>query len=190
MNPFLSLLLLAALSFAAFIALVFFGIIRKNKNLIYGSIIVFFVFVGFAGWAGYTFLSKSYNKVAEMLRPRTGPEIYKALFGEPLVDCVKVIHYQDQVIPRMDYAIALEFQVCKKEFERLLSLQDYQMEKLATKGWSGEIPLGVDLSEWFQPKTLGDTILVFEHSSNDKQTIQTFWTSGDSSRVFCRSKAQ
>jgi hypothetical protein len=123
--------------------------------------------------------------VSEVIKPRTGIEIYSALFGKPESNCVKVLNYQDQIIPRMDFAIILQLQTCPTEFKRILSRREFRLEKLPTKNWSEDVPLGVHL-DWFKPKALGDTILVFEHASEDGRNIQTFWASLDSTTVFYR----
>lgn len=136
-----------------------------------------------AGWTGYKFLTKSYNKVANTLKPRTGNEIYDALFGKRKYECVKVLNKQDQIVPKIDYAIWLHFETCPEELKRILSRHKFTSEKLQTKDWNGKIPYGETL-DWFNPTTLGDTIMVYEYSANNNRNIQTIWTSLDSTEVF------
>ena len=95
------------------------------------------------------------------------------------------MNYQDQVVPKIDYAIWLHFKTCPKELKRILSKHDFNNEKLPTDNWNGKIPLGKTL-EWFNPTTLGDTILVYEFSTDDSRNIQTIWTNLDSTEVFVR----
>src|SRR5690606_39355592 len=66
-------------------------------------------------------LSKTYNKVTETLSPRTGDEIYDALFDKRQTDCIKILNFQDQVVPKIDYAIWLHFETCPDELKRILS---------------------------------------------------------------------
>ncbi|CAN5328718.1 hypothetical protein BH20BAC1_BH20BAC1_21600 [soil metagenome] len=130
-------------------------------------------------------MTKSYYKVAEVLRPRTGEEIYDALFDIRQSDCVKVINYQDQTVPKIDYAIWLYFETCPFELKRILSRYEFTSEELATKEWNGKIPSGETLT-WFNPRILGDTIMVYEHVITQNKRIQTIWASLDSTKAFCR----
>lgn len=174
--------ILIFLSFGLFLLL---GTIRKNKRLVLTSTLAFVGFLCFASLTVYKFVTKSYNKVADTLKPRSGDEIYDALFDKRKTDCVKVLNYQDQVVPKIDFAIWLHFETCPQELKRILSRHAFSGGKVATNGWDGKIPLGETL-EWFKPTTLGDTILVYEYSTEDSRNIQTIWSSVDSTKVFCR----
>jgi hypothetical protein len=185
MKEILLLIVITGIFFLCFLTLLIFGIIRKKKQTIYLSVFILLLSLCLSGWTVYKFLVKSYDKVSDIIKPRTGIEIYSALFGKPDPNCVKVLNYQDQIIPRMDFAIILQFETCPMEFKRILSRREFRLEKLPTKDSFEDIPLGVRL-DWFRPKTLGDTILVFERASEDGRNIQTFWASLDSTTVFCR----
>lgn len=185
MKEIIVLTVITGLTFLVFGLFLLFGIFRKNRKLLLTSVFAFIVFLGFAGWTGFKFVTKSYNKVADTLRPRNGDEIYDALFGKRQTDCVKVLNYQDQVVPKIDYAIWLHFETCPMELKHILSRHEFTSEKLPTKNWDGKIPYGETL-DWFNPTTLGDTIMVYEYSTSDNRNIQTIWTSLDSTKVFCR----
>lgn len=185
MKEIIVLTVITGLSFLSFGLFLLLGILWKNKRLVLTSVFAFVVFLCFAGWTGYKFATKSYNKVAETLRPRSGDEIYDALFGKRQTDCVKIMNYQDQVVPKIDYAIWLHFDTCPEELKRILSRHEFSGGKVATNGWDGKIPLGETL-DWFKPTTLGDTILVYEYSTENSRNIQTIWASVDSTKVFCR----
>ncbi len=146
---------------------------------------LFFTFILCVGWTGYKIVSKTYNKVADTFKMRTGNEIYDALFGKRKTNCVKILNFQDQVVPKIDYAIWLHSETCPSELKRILSKHDYNSEKLSTNNWNGKIPLGETL-DWFNPKTLGDTIMVYEYSTNDSRNVQTIWINIDSTEVFVR----
>jgi hypothetical protein len=185
MKTIIILIVLTILLFSGFLISLIIGLIKKRKSLIITSIFIFIIFIGFGGWTGLTITKKSINKVKETLKPRTGKEIYIALFGAPTDDCVKVINKQDQEFPVIDYAIWLHFETCPIELKRILSQHDYRDEKISTMDWSGDIPSGENI-DWFNPKSIGDTILVFEYSTNSSRNIQTIWTSVDSTIVYCR----
>ena len=185
MKEIIILTVITGLTFLSFGVTLIFGFIKKNNKIKLASLFIFIAFICLTGWTGFKFVTKSYNKVADTLKPRTGDEIYDALFDKRKSDCVKILNYQDQVVPKIDYAIWLHFETCPDELKRILSRHEFSSEKLPTKNWNGKIPYGETL-DWFNPTTLGDTIMVYEYSTNDSQNIQTIWTSMDSSKVFCR----
>ena|SRR5690554_6300236 len=185
MKEIIILTIISGLTFLLFLATLILGLTKKSKKLKLISLLIFLIFIGVTSWTVFKFASKSYNKVTEALRPRTGDEIYDALFDKRQTDCIKILDYQDQVIPKIDYAIWLHFETCPKELERILSKHDFIVEKLSTDKWNEKIPYGETL-EWFNPTTLGDTIMVYEYSTNNNRNIQTIWTNLDSTKVFVR----
>lgn len=148
--------------------------IKKNKQLKLTVLLLFFVCVVLF-----------YKELIETFRSRTGDEIYDALFDKRKTKCIKILNYQDQVVPKIDYAIWLQFEICPAELKRILSRHKFTAGKLSTDKWDGKIPYGETL-EWFNPKTLGDTIMVYEYSSDDRRNIQTIWANLDSTKVFVR----
>lgn len=185
MKELIVLTIISGLVFLIFLVTLILGLIKKNRKFILTSFLLFFAFIGLTAWTGFKFVNKSYNKVAENLRPRTGDEIYDALFDKRQIDCIKILNYQDQIVPKIDYAIWLHFETCPSELKRILSRHEFSTEKLPTKEWNGKIPYGETL-DWFNPTTLGDTIMVYEYSTNDSRNIQTIWTNLDSTKVFVR----
>jgi hypothetical protein len=89
-------LILSGTLFISFLALLLIGAFRKNRVIIFSSLVTLAIALGSAFWTSYLLLNKSYHKVTETLRPRTGDEIYSALFGKSESDCVKILNYQDQ----------------------------------------------------------------------------------------------
>ncbi len=185
MKEVLFLTIISGLIFIIFLVIIILGFTKKNKKLKLISLFVFLVFIGCTAWTGFKILNKTYNKVADTFKMRSGDEIYDALFDKRKTDCVKILNYQDQVIPKIDYAIWLHFETCPKEVKRILSKHNFDAETLSTEKWNGKIPLGETL-DWFNPTILGDTIKVYEYSTNDSRSIQTIWTNLDSTKVFVR----
>jgi hypothetical protein len=160
-----------------------FGLTRKNKQLKLIAIFSFIAFLCLASLTGYKFITKSYNKIANTLKPRTGDEIYDSLFGNPKSDCVKILNSQDQMIPKIDYAIWLHFETCPEELNRILSLHSFSSEIISTKGLEIDGPSANE--KWFNPASLGDSILVFNYKKDDYGNGQTIYSSLDSTQVFC-----
>ena len=172
-------------AFLLFIAVLITAIIKKKKALWLSAVMLFVLFASLLGFTGYTLASKTYNKVAGAVKPRTGDEIYDALFGKRQIDCVKVIHSQDQVVPKIDYAIWLYFETCPGELGRLLKRHDFSMTRIPAERLNAAIPLG-DSVPWFKPESMGGAITVYEYATDDSRGIQTFWVSADSTQVYCR----
>lgn len=173
----------AGLLFVLFLIILIAGIVKRSKRLAIISIVILLFSIGVSGWTAYRAVTKSYNKVTALLEPRTGEEIYTALFGKPQAECVEVLHHQDQTIPKIDIAIRLHFKTCPDELERILQLRDFQYEKLSAKSWDFE-PLTSN-PEWFRPASLGDSILVFKYDKDQFGNGQTIYASTDSTEAYC-----
>jgi hypothetical protein len=165
------------------------GILTRRKRLIGLSGVVLLLFLGSAAVTGYKLVSKTYAKVSkdyseveDAFRPRTGEEIYAALFGKPGRDCVQIRRYQDQIVPRIDYAIWLHFDTCPEELTRVLRQADYSCAKEESGAWNSSGPLAND--NWWKPETLGDSVLVFKYMHPDNRRIQIAVASTDSTQVY------
>lgn len=200
MKEVISYSIISGVFFLIFIVLCVIAIIKKRKWFyVYGvsslllSLTLFFMTV-------YKISSKSYNRVnqslktvsseydsvsralsrfSDKLEPRKGVGIYRALFNDTLSDCVEIINYQDQIIPKIDYAILLHFETCKDELRRITSLRDFESKKV----------LGSSINEsnngWFQPRKLSDSVVVFS-SFDEYGNGQILYVSIDSSEVYCK----
>ena len=185
MGILIILIIISALGLLIFLVTLILGLIKKNKKLKLTALLSFMVFIGVTGWTGYMIVNISYNKVSDTFKRRTGDEIYDALFDKRKTACVKIINYQDQVVPKIDYAIWLHFKTCPEELKRILSKHNFEVKKLPTDKWNEKIPSGETI-EWFNPRTLGDSIIVYEYSTNDYRNIQTIWSNLDSTEVYVR----
>ncbi len=177
-------LVVTVIALVVFIVTFIVGLRRKRRRVVLVSIVVFILGLCSGLWTMYLFTGRSYNRLTEIFRPRTGIEIYTALFGQPVNDCVEVLHYQDQIVPKIDYAIWLHFKTCPEELRRILSLHDFTTEIVSTSGWTTEGPLAHE--NWFKPETLGDSILTFVYHKDNYGSRQYIYSSLDSTRVFCQ----
>jgi hypothetical protein len=184
MKEIIFCLFLTGLFFISFIFTLIIGIVKKNSKFIIISIISIIFAFSVGLFTGYQFVKKSTNKVATFLKPRTGEEIYKALFGKSQSGCVKILNYQDQEIPKIDYAIWLHFKTCPDELNRILTLQQYDSKIISTKGI---ISSGPSASEnWFKPELLGDSILEFYYKKDEYGNGQEIYCNLDSTEVYCK----
>lgn len=185
MKEVIILTIISGVSFLFFLVILILGITKKDKKLKRSALLFFSAFIGLTSWTVFKIVHKSYSKVTEALRPRTGNEIYDALFGKRQTDCINILNYQDQIIPKIDYAIWLHFETCPTELKRILSKHKYTAGKRPTTDQDGKIPFGETLN-WVNPSILGDTIIVYEYSTDDGRNIQTIWTNLDSTEAFVR----
>ncbi len=183
MNEIIIIAIISGLAFLLFVATLTLGWTKKNKQLKLTSLLIFFVFSGLAIWTGYLVVSKTYDKVADSFKMRTGDEIYKAIFDNRKADCVKILNHQDQVVPKIDYAIWLHFETCPSELKRILNPQNFSSNIVSTKGWNSEGPLAHE--NWFKPETLGDSIIV-NINIDENGNGQYIYTNLDSTEVFVK----
>jgi flagellar basal body-associated protein FliL len=184
MKEIITLIIVSALLFLAFIISAILGFTKKSSILKSASLIVLLAFLVCAVWTGYKMANKTYSKVAQAFKPRTGDEIYEALYGKRQTNCVNILDYQDQVIPKIDYAIWLHFKTCKAELKRILSLHSYEYQVVSTHKWNTQGPTANE--NWFKPESLGDSILTFIYSKDNYGNGQYIYSSLDSTEVFVK----
>lgn len=184
MKEIIILAIISGLVFIIFLVTLIVGLTRKNNKFILPTIFLFVTFIGFAACTGFKFVSKTYNKITETLKPRTGDEIYVALFGKQQTPCVKIINYQDQIVPKIDYEIWIYFETCPSELNRILSLHDFKTEIVSTNGWNTS---GSNANNnWFKPETLGDSVNVSIYNKDEYGNQQYIYSSLDSTKVFVK----
>ncbi len=183
MKEIIVLTIITGLIFIIFSLTLIFGLTKKNRKLKLIAIFSFIAFLSLTGLTGYKFVTKSYHKITDTLKPRTGNEIYDALFGKPKSGCVTVLNSQDQTIPKIDYAIWLHFETCPEELNRILSLHNFSSETIPTNELRVDGPSANE--KWFNPASLGDSIFVFNYKKDDYGNGQTIYSSLDSTKVFC-----
>ena len=179
--------IISAILLVLFTASVTVSIMKKKLWLFITSLAILFVFMGALLITGYKIMGTSLKHISLFKKERTGKEIYTALLGQPKTECVAIISFHDQLIPRIDNAIYLHFETCPTELRRITALQNYRIEKRSTKGWVANEPS--PQNNWFNPATLGDSVLVYEHVDEDKDDGQIMYVSTDSTKVFYKDMA-
>jgi hypothetical protein len=185
MKELIVLIVSSGIVFLIFLSTLLIGLLKKNRKFTIAAVVLFFIVILLSTWTGIIFLNTTYRKINSWYKPRTGEEIYDALFHQRQTGCVKALNWQDQIIPRIDDAIWLEVTICPLELKRILSKHMFSVEKTSSSDLGYRIPLGEALP-WFKPTTLGDTVMIYEYSSDDNRTIQTIWSNVDSTHVFIR----
>ena len=131
------------------------------------------------------FISKSYTAVSKLFEKRSGDEIYLALFGKQDNHCVNVLDYQDQTVPKIDFAIWLHFETCPEECHRILKEFEYDRTEIYVNALSKET-LKENNIPWWNLSHLGDTIIKYDYTIIEGKNIRTLWISADSTEVYCR----
>ena len=162
----------------------FIAIAKKKMPLFYLALLLSFVGVGTGLFAGYTFLYKSYIKISDAFKPRTGTQIYAALFDGNPNECTEVIEKQDQVVPVIDVAIYLHFKSCEAELNRILKQQQYEMSVLV-KNEEDTTSNSID-PDWFEPSKMGDSVYVYTYKKDDFGNYQSLFVSKKKHEVYCK----
>lgn len=141
-------------------------------------------------WTGYLLANKTNHKIKNVkidnpFNARSGYEIYTALFGIPAENCVDVINKMDQIVPRLDCCIWLEFKTCPKELKRIIALEAYQKRELLATDTTSYFPSYGPRPEWFKPNILDDSIIVMQkYNPENPNRDQILIFSKDSTYAF------
>jgi hypothetical protein len=156
------------------------------------SFVLLVATAGLVLFAGIKLIRKTSSKlkrtaaiVKESIGPRSGETIYIALFGRPQSNCLQVVHYKDQLVPRLDCCIWLEFKTCPSELTRIIAA-DEVFRKIIPDVVNTTDAVGyTPMPGWWQPSTLGDARIVlrdFNPGDPNHDRILTF--SKDSLHAF------
>ncbi|RZJ71784.1 hypothetical protein [Flavobacterium sp.] len=170
--------ILTLLVFATFLAMLVLGFKNKNRKVIKVAFLALFCSLSCAIWTIHLNAIKSYSQLSNVFTPRTGDEIYNAMFGQLRFDCVKVLNYQDRVIPMIDSEIKLHFKTCPQEIKKILIPNTFKAKIMV----ASELAPG---DGWFRPETLGESILFFEAKDKKGNTVNIY-ASRDCTNCFAR----
>lgn len=182
MQGLFSVLLNAFIVILVFMAFLFIGIIKKQKGYVYASLIVL---LSGGIWIIWDLFSWSRKTISSALSPRNGIEIYESLLGRPDTNCIIVLNYRDQFLPKIDTEINLHFKTCPEELQRILNRKNFICRKVTASDTAKLSLLPTGLPSSFQPGRSGDTLLLFsaiDHHGNG----QEIYTSSDSTEVYLR----
>jgi hypothetical protein len=182
MQFIISLGIIALFLFIASIIFFLIAISKKKMPLFYLALILSFLGVGTGLYAGYVFIQKSYFRISDSLKQRTGDEIYAALFDGKPEKCTVVLETQDQMLPIIDVAIYLHFKTCEAELNRILKQQHYEMSLLEKYDFDTSSTTEPD---WFKPLKMSDSIFVYTYKKNDFGSYQTLFVSKKKDEVYC-----
>lgn len=98
-------------------------------------------------------------------------------------NCMTVLNFKDQVIPKVDCCIWMELQLCPAELTRIIKLKKYRTWVHSQSDSSNFLSLFSDKPAWWTPQVLTDSIYELSiQFDNDNQ--QTLFFGKDSSHVY------
>jgi hypothetical protein len=177
--------LVSGLLFISFLALLIIGLVRKKRtNLLFSIAFLLLTFIG-GFYVLYLVATKSANRISAMGKPRTGIEIYTALFDRPAYGCVEVMNKMDQTVPRLDCCIWLEFKTCPIELNRIINRESLVPPIYQYSDTSAFIPNYSPRPVWWNPHLLGDSVVVLQkYDPDDPNHDQILIFSRDSTHAF------
>jgi hypothetical protein len=167
-------------SFIFFISLLIAGIRLKSKVNIIGSLALFILSLTCFGLLLVMGAGKVYQRgvkaFAGFYQPRTSEKIYFVLFGRSIKDCSEIINLTDQIVPRLDCCIWLEFKTCPAELKRIIALEKYTSTTVASSDLDHHLPTYSPRPEWWTPHKLNTAVTLLrsynpENPNRDKILI-------------------
>ncbi len=156
------LILLCFCILVAFVIILLFRLLYKRNRKAFWAVLIFSL-----ACIAFTFI------------PRSGIDIYVAMFSNPLNNCLNIIDNEEHNLPILDDGIYLHFKTCPEEVKRILSLHTYTCQIRTQKA-----PTSNDGVNWFKPETLGDTIIDCFGDKTTNTDYETFYISKDSTEVY------
>jgi hypothetical protein len=184
--------------FLIFLILLFTGIVKKRRKPVYLSLLFLLLAIFTGIYTGFLFARKAYQKLKTVktenpFRGRTGMEIYTALFDKPATNCVTVINKADQLVPRFDCCIWLEFTTCAKELARIITKKqlkpiESEIEPIGNsivQITEKDIPDYSPRPKWFNPQNLGEGFITLrKYNPDDPNHDLILYFSKDSTHAF------
>ena len=179
--------LLLGLLIVAFISVLLFAIIKRNKlskKKIFLSLS--FMLIAIISLFLFTGLNKVSADISRIIRnssPKSSIQIYTLLFKRPLDSCVTVINLKDQTIPKIDCCIWMEVKLCQDELERIINLRKYERSVFSKSDSLIFLKPFADRPDWWRPQLLNDSLVKLHIKFNTKNE-QTIFLGSDSTHVF------
>lgn len=157
--------------FGVFVYLTYKAIRTRKRSFFWSSLSVFIAMCIVGTYSVFLFMEKSLNFVADQVKPRNGIEIYTSLFSKPIAPCVDIVQHHDQITPRVDCCIWLEFYTCPEELARISAQHPYRVSKVSTRDTSQNKPYGNERPIRWKPSMLGDSIWVYRKDDNANRVL-------------------
>ena len=115
--------------------------------------------------------------------PKNAEEVYTLLFRKSADNCITVINFKDQLIPKIDCCIWMELKLCPTELNRIIALKKYKKTRFNKSDSISFLRSFNDRPLWWTPQVLGDSLTRYNIIFNqDKE--QTLFFGDDSSHIY------
>jgi len=180
------ILIAITLVIAFYIAL---GPKAKLNPLLYivGIISLFSLFAIFLT-RGTDKFNKDLSRIIKNSKPKSAEEVYSLLFRKAADNCLNVVNFKDQFIPKIDCCIWMELNVCPKEFLRIINLKNYKETILTRSDSAIFLQSYSDRPAWWAPQKLGDSLTKLNIVFNEDNE-QSLFFGKDSMHIFLCDKA-
>jgi hypothetical protein len=178
------ILLVSTIIFISFLILVFIkrNLFSKSKTillLLFGILFIGLLFM----YTGTKKIKADISRLIQNSSPKKAEEVYTLLFKKPETDCLKVINFKDQVIPKIDCCIWMELDLCPTELSRVIHRKAFKETKLRNDDSLNILTQFGDRPKWWTPQTLGDSLIKLNFKF-DEDNEQTIFFAKDSSHVY------
>jgi hypothetical protein len=112
-------------------------------------------------------------------------EIYTTIFDRPARNCVEVLNRMDQMVPRLDCCIWLEFKTCPAELKRIIGKGNFSQRTSPASDSTIDIPPFQPAPSWWKPSILGDGLVqVADQTPDNPNRALILLFSKDSTHAF------
>ena len=119
------------------LGLAFIAIARRRIAYLYGSLGILGLAILCSAMAFYCTAERSAAELRVYVTPRSGADIYAALFGPP-IKCMQVLDHDDALIPKLDNVIRLHVRTCPEEIRRIVAQGRYTEESSMKLSYTAE----------------------------------------------------
>jgi hypothetical protein len=138
MSTILTWMVAAIMLGALCLALAFTAIAKRRMAYLYGSFGVLGLAILCAAMAFYLTAERTVAELRAYATPRSGADIYAALFGPPINKCKQVLDHDDALIPKLDNVIRLHVRTCPEELRRIVAQGRYTEESSMKLSYTAE----------------------------------------------------
>lgn len=156
--------------------LLIWAILARKFSILYVALGILALAGLAAAMAMYRLAERSVDELRNLATPRTGEQIYDALFGPATDACVRIIAFDDAVIPKLDNVIHLHAYTCPAEVRRILASATYTAD--STAAYAAD-----DSPARFATALLGSDAITLQATLLDGEHWRTIHLRSDSSAL-------
>lgn len=179
--------ILLALLIVGFLTFLLYALIKRkklsDKNTFLSLVILFIAITSLFFYTGFKKIGSDISRIVHNSFPKSSTEIYTLLFKKPVDNCITVVNFKDQLLPRVDCCIWMEVKLCPAEFNRITHLRKYEKTVFHQSDSAYFLQSFGDRPKWWSPQNLSDSLTKL-HFTFNKENQQSIFFGADSSVVF------